>query len=341
MKLRSHAKSTLLTGFTLVELLVVIAIIGILVALLLPAIQAARAAAWRSACQNNIRQLGLAVHNYADTKKTLPSSVRPPGLTTLPRIAGFTFLLPFFEEGARYQQYNQTKDWFDPVNTPLTNQPIAILQCPSVPNAERLDGRPEYSPWTPNVGAPTDYSPTIFVDARLKAANLVDVAVNPASGFPPKRSDPGLGILAYNLTVKLNNITDGTSKTIMYAESAGRPFLFRKGKEVGGFPDGAARVNGGGWCRPASDMSIDGTSSDGATETGPCAINCTNGIAMGSTFPHPYYHTVGTSEPYSFHSGGANFCMGDGSVKWINDNIDIREFAKLVTRAGAEIVTYE
>jgi prepilin-type processing-associated H-X9-DG protein len=122
----------------------------------------------------------------------------------------------------------------------------------------------------------------------------------------------------------------------MYAESAGRPYLFRRGRLIGPFPD--LRVNGGGWCRPASDMSIDGSSGDGTTDVGPCAINCTNGHDVGgSPVPHPYYVSIGTSEPYSFHPGGANFCMGDGSVRWLNDSIDIREFARLVTRNGAEL----
>jgi prepilin-type processing-associated H-X9-DG protein len=66
-------------------------------------------------------------------------------------------------------------------------------------------------------------------------------------------------------------------------------------------------------------------------------VNCTNGVEIGTTFPHPYYVSVGTGEPYAFHPGGANFCMGDGSVKWLNENIDIREFARLVTRNGGEL----
>ncbi len=321
-------------AFTLVELLVVIAIIGILVALLLPAIQAARDAARRAQCQNNIRQLSLAVHNYVDTKKTLPSSVRPPGLTPLPRIAGFTLLLPFFEETARYARYDQTKNWFDPVNRPLVNQQISVLQCPSVPDPERLDGVPENTPWVADVGAASDYAPTIFVDRRLKEANLVDEAVSGAT-MPPAKGSPGLGLLAYNVVTRLADVTDGLSKTIMYAETAGRPYLYRRGRLVGPFPD--KRVNGGAWCRPASDISIDGASGDGTTAVGPCAINCTNGMDVGGTaFPHPYYASVGTGEPYAFHAGGANFAMGDGAVKWLDEKIDIRAFARLVTRSGAE-----
>jgi prepilin-type N-terminal cleavage/methylation domain-containing protein/prepilin-type processing-associated H-X9-DG protein len=322
-------------AFTLVELLVVIAIIGILVALLLPAIQAARAAARRTQCQNNIRQLGLAVHNYVDTKKTLPSSIRPPGLTPLPRVAGFTLLLPFVEETARYTRYDQPKNWFDPANRPLVNQTISILQCPSVPDPERLDGVPENTPWVADVGAASDYAPTIFVDKRLKDAGLVDEAVTSAT-MPPDNASPGLGLLAYNIVTRLSDVTDGLSKTIMYAESAGRPYLYRRGKLIGPFPE--KRVNGGAWCRPASDISIDGASGDGTTDVGTCAINCANGIDVGSTsFPHPYYVSVGTGEPYAFHPGGANFAMGDGAVKWLDENIGIRILARLVTRNGGEL----
>jgi prepilin-type processing-associated H-X9-DG protein len=279
-----------------------------------------------------------------DSKKTLPSSIRPAGLTPLPRIAGLTLLLPYFEEATKFDLYDQTKNWSDATvnakgakNKDIVNTKIAILQCPSVPEPDRLDGVPENSPWTPDTGAPSDYAPTIYVDQRLKAAGLVDEA---ATGtIPPAKGSPGLGMLAYNLTSRLADITDGLSKTVMYAESAGRPFLYQRGKIIGPFPD--KRVNGGGWCRPASDISIDGASGDGKTDVGTCAINCTNGIEMGSSFPHPYYVSVGTGEPYAFHSGGANFCMGDGSVRWINDSIDIRDFARLITRNGAEISSAE
>jgi prepilin-type N-terminal cleavage/methylation domain-containing protein/prepilin-type processing-associated H-X9-DG protein len=308
-------------GFTLIELLVVIAIIGMLVALLLPAVQAAREAARRTQCSNNIRQLGLAAHNFVDVKKHFPSSIRPAGLTPLPRIAGMLLVLPYLEEGNAFKAYDLSKNWNDAPNRPVVSRAIPTLLCPSSPNPERLDGLPEGNPWRPDIAAPTDYSPTIGVDKRLKDAGLVE---HDGKGLLPKNEKPRLG-----------EATDGLSHTIMYAESAGRPYLYRQGKQVGDLT--THRVNAGGWCRPASDFSVDGSSYDGASFPGPCAINCTNGEDFASTpFPHPYYGTEGTAEAYSFHSGGANFVFGDGSVRLISAEIHVREFAKLVTRAGGE-----
>jgi prepilin-type N-terminal cleavage/methylation domain-containing protein len=311
-------------GFTLIELLVVIAIIGVLVALLLPAVQAAREAARRSSCQNNLKQLGLAAHNFHDTYGKLPSSVRPAGLTTLPRVAGMTLALHYIEQGNAYNAYDQAKNWFDPVNLPVTSKQISVYLCPSTPEPKRLDGVPEASPWVGNLVAVTDYSPTIGVDQRLVTAGLVDFA---GTGILPKNGEP-----------RLADVIDGLSNTIMYAESAGRPYVYRAGKKFGNLP--ANRVNAGGWSRPASDFSIDGSSFDGATLPGPCPINCTNGEDFGSTaFPHPYYGTEGTGEAYAFHPGGAQFALGDGSVRFLSQTINIRDFARLVTRDKGEVLS--
>jgi prepilin-type processing-associated H-X9-DG protein len=135
----------------------------------------------------------------------------------------------------------------------------------------------------------------------------------------------------------MSDVLDGLSQTILYAESAGRPFLYRRGRKINS-DLAAARVNAGGWARPASDFSVDGSSYDGTTSVGPCAVNCTNGEDVATSgFPHPYYGSEGTAEAYAFHPGGANFVFGDGSVRFIAESIDIREFAKLVTRAGREL----
>lgn len=310
-------------GFTLVELLVVIAIIGVLVALLLPAVQAAREAARRTQCSNNLKQMGLAAQNFHDTFNKLPSSVRPAGLTPLPRIAGLTLLLPFIEQKNIYDKYDQTKNWFDAANLPVTSVTIPSFNCPSTAvDRKRLDGAPEINPWAPIV-AVTDYSPTIGVDQRLKTSlNIVDVA---DTGMLPKNGEP-----------RFADVTDGLSNTIIYAESAGRPNIYRKGLKRYGTPP-TDRLNAGGWSRPASDFSIDGSSLDGATLPGPCAINCTNGEEIGGSFPHAYYGTEGTSEAFAFHPSGINTAFGDGSVRFIADNISMREFARLVTRAGGEV----
>src|SRR3954451_1630903 len=255
-------------GFTLVELLVVIAIIGILVALLLPAIQAAREAARRNSCQNNLKQLGLAVLNYESSKKVLPSSKRPLGTTTAPRIAGMTLLQPYLEEGSKLSQFDLTQNWSKPVNFPIVSNAIPTLLCPTDPaDPHRLDADEQVTPWT-GAAAVTDYSPTIGVDYRLGPTGfspapgvngqlgLVDaetITVDVTNG-----NTPNSGILAKNATPKLKDVTDGLSHTILYAESAGRPYVFRKGGIPAGSDVATTHVVGGDWARPASDFVLDG-----------------------------------------------------------------------------------
>jgi prepilin-type N-terminal cleavage/methylation domain-containing protein len=321
-------------GFTLVELLVVIAIIGILVALILPAVQAARESARRAQCINGLKQLALAVHMHHDAKNTVPVSARPVGLTTAPRIAAMTHLLFYLEEGNVRNTFNLDLNWGHIDNRPAVNTVINVLNCPSTPeSADRLDGLPEVNPWTPEISVPTDYSPTVWVDKRLIDANLVD-RTNGDAGLA--NDEPG--IMEYNNPkAAFKNVTDGLSKTILLAESAGRPFLYRRGNKVSSDLT-QARVNGGGWCRPASDILVFGLSADGRTEVGTGAINVANGsdiVEIG--YPHPVLSTFGTSQPYAFHPGIANHAMGDGSVRSLNEDLDIRQYARLVTRAGGEI----
>jgi prepilin-type N-terminal cleavage/methylation domain-containing protein len=322
-------------AFTLVELLVVIAIIGVLVALLLPAIQAAREAARRSQCLNNLKQVGLTLQNYVDARKKVPVSARPVGLTTAPRIAAITHLLPYMEQANLRQQFDLTKNWSHADNRNAVNTHIPTLQCPSDPESPtRFDGVPENSPWVPEVSSPTAYSPTVWVDKRLADLGFVDKTLTDGNGLALDQP----GIMEYNNTnVSFKHVTDGLSNTILMAESAGRPIRYYKGTPNPDFS--TSRVNSGGWSRPASDLLIQGWDVAADQPIGTAAMNVTNGEDIVKTgYPHPVLSTFGTGQPYSFHAGVNNHVFGDGSVRSISEDIDIREYARLVTRDGGEVV---
>src|SRR5215813_7902792 len=130
-------KSAPVRGFTLVELLVVIAIIAVLVALLLPGVQAAREASRRSSCTNNLHQIGIAIHNYHDVKKSLPSSIRPPQAPTI-RAGSLTFLLPFVERQDLWDLYDMKQQWSATSNVQnVTGNRIAVYECPSSPKTTK------------------------------------------------------------------------------------------------------------------------------------------------------------------------------------------------------------
>jgi prepilin-type N-terminal cleavage/methylation domain-containing protein/prepilin-type processing-associated H-X9-DG protein len=316
-------RSSVRRGFTLIELLVVIAIIAVLIGLLLPAVQKVRESAARATCTNNLKQIGLAFHNYHDPNSGLPSNIRPDAISTV-RVRWATYLLPHIEQDNLFRGANLSANWH--TQPAVFGTRIKIFECPSAPNGTVVDGAPDTAPTWANIVANGDYSGFYGVSPELVTLGLVPAA--------SAKVDNG----AISKTAKLNfaGFTDGLSNTLHLTESAGRPNLYRNGKLVT-TASGNNRVNGGGWCRPASELNVlRGSSADGTTFPGPRAINATNGEVLG-TYPHPFYNTDGTGHVYAFHAGGANALFADGSVRFLRQSLDIATLAALVSRNGGEV----
>ncbi len=301
------------SGFTLVELLVVIAIIGILVGLLLPAVQSAREAARRMQCINNMRQFGLAMHNHESTYKAFPQS-RPRDLAGN-RMSWCIVVLDFIEQGNLANIYDKNVRWNTGSNVVAGQTALPLFICPSsAAGTSRFPANGTGSDIDGVVMGPSDYLVMHRLRNRFYTANGL---VNPLGTADHD------GVLVQNTQTKIGQITDGTSNTILIMEDAGRPNWYVLGRSQGTI---LPRPEGFGWTDPDGGAgSMDGTDRqtgaiNGGSGTGTCIMNCNN-----------------DSEPYSFHTGGMNISLADGSARFISETIDAATFAALVTPRGSEV----
>ncbi len=308
MNTYGHSATDRRTAFTLVELLVVIAIIGILVALLLPAVQAARESARRTQCSNQMRQLVLACVNYETAKGAFPPALTRYNVRSAPEAKDhnfIAFILPYMEEQGIADQYSFDYHWFErnlptpeTSNYEVSRQTIATLLCPTVPQHE-LPGTSDYA---------VNQAISGVVRTTLVGSGLVSDREDWNSVLnnePPYPNDPK----ASWKPTRLSEVVDGLSKSMMIFEDAGRPTEYVKGASTG------RSVLGGPWADDDAPYK-----SNELCDGVPILMNCTN-----------------REEMYSFHPGGTMIALGDGSVHFYQDDTDPEVMVSQFTRAGAEV----
>ncbi|MFN6050713.1 MAG: DUF1559 domain-containing protein [Gemmataceae bacterium] len=333
-----------LRGFTLIELLVVIAIIAILIGLLLPAVQKVRAAASNAKCQNQLKQLGVAMHNYHSTFMVFPPAGKNYSVTNILRTAtygnpepiaynhhGLLLMLPYLEQEALYKKFNMMAPTCNMVrpavssvttlatpnaaasgNAALSVNKIPGLLCPADDGPQTMDaaGMANYGPDGANGPVPykTSYD---FVTAAL--ANDGDIVANYWKGAPStyKRMS------GENSTTRVTDISDGSSNTLAMTEQTLDTFNGRTSCWAyrGYLAYGLDPVGGYNITIPAKGLNV-------------WKYN-TNPAKPGQRAS--WYNAA------SMHTGGVNFLIGDGSVRFLNENIDLTLLGNLCTMSGGEV----
>ena len=338
-------------GFTLVELLVVIAIIGVLIALLLPAVQAAREAARRSSCTNNLKQIGLAMQNYHDVNKAFPISVTWSESFANRTFSDKVFMLPFLEEGTNLANTNMQARPFDPGgwnggdNRLTQSLKLPVFNCPSQPE-ERIGGQGNFT-YAINHG-------TSHNSATGQAVKAADGRHNgAAAAWIWELDSTGKIVLAgwSDPLVRMASLRDGTSKTALYSE-----FVFPKpGRPI--LPGTPPRQQQYEWADAGQNTAATRDQCLTLTQPNDPGRVDMRGRAWAWSFTNVgafYNHTMLPNErscatyagdwdgstllsASSEHPGGVNVSMADGSVRFIGENIAPAVWWGVGTRAGGEV----
>jgi prepilin-type N-terminal cleavage/methylation domain-containing protein/prepilin-type processing-associated H-X9-DG protein len=336
-------------GFTLVELLVVITIIGVLVAMLLPAVQASREAARQTQCANHQKQIGLALLEFESVNRAFPQAYKPfsvpdpaaPSGTGTYGASAFVLILPYLEQMGVYDQINTiTKAALDPVNMPPTNGAYSIaistFLCPSASFQPTVDYSAELSNSFNNFGIEVSFAPGLIFgrtdyapDAGMEA-DLPGISISAGASIIAEPPDG---------PVRTAQVSDGMSHTFMIEEDAGRPNWYGSHgpANVPGYTGapGTTPQGGGAWADPLNYIATNGSDPNGS------------GIAAGGGFMGipvaPWTCGNGCSndsEIFSFHPEGSNVTFGDGSVQFVRNQLTMNQAQALLSRAGGEIINF-